>query len=71
MDLIGHPSRIWDSSCAETGADYGVPAQNVAEGTNLSSCARDHSCDILVKNVAASALLPNLPEAKLKSNDFL
>lgn len=40
-------------------------SQEVSKGKNISSWHREHSCDILAKNVATC--LKNLPEAKLKS----
>ena len=42
--------------------------QDVSEEKNLNMLPRDHSCDILVKKVAAFCPCPkSLPEAKVKS----
>lgn len=49
-----------------------VNTQGVSYGYNTSNCARDQSCDILVKNMADLCSCPkNLPEVKLKSIRFI
>lgn len=45
--LMGHLSQSLEESRAES------PALVVSEENNISSWVRDHSCDALVKNVAA------------------
>lgn len=46
----------------------GGPSQEVSEGKNISKWPRDHSCNILSKNMAAFCHCPkNVPEAKLKN----
>lgn len=63
---MGHPSKNIEES-AKVGLNYKVPAQ-VSEEKIISKCPRDHSCDVLAKNVAAFCPFPkNLLEAKLKS----
>jgi hypothetical protein len=52
-----------EDSGAEGDLNHGVLAQEVSEEKNF----RDHSCDILVKNVAAFCpCLKSLPETKVK-----
>ena len=62
---MGHASRNMED--AESSVNYGAPAQEVSEKNIIQWC-RDHSCDILSKNVIDFCPCPkNLPEAKLKS----
>lgn len=43
------------------------PAQGILEGDNISNWARDHSCDILARKMAAFCRCPkNLPVAEWK-----
>lgn len=52
---------------AESELKCGDPVQQVLEGKNRK-WPRDHSCDILAKNMAAFCLCPKyLTEAKFKS----
>ena len=63
-----HTSRSTEDSGAEGKLNCGYLAQEVSEEINFRILPRDHSCDILVKNVAAFRPCPNsLPEAKVKS----
>ena len=43
-------------SGAEDNLNYGGPHQEVSEENNNNKWPRDHSCDILVKNVIISSL---------------
>lgn len=43
-------------------------AQVVSEGSSISSWARDHSCDTLVKSTTFYPCPKNLPETELKNN---
>ena len=66
---MDHHSRSMGNG-AECDVSCDSPAQEVLEGRNISKWPRDHSCDILTKNV--TGLCPcsiNLPETKLKSLD--
>jgi hypothetical protein len=66
---MGHPNRNMEDSGAEGDLNYGGWARKVSEKKkkNISMLPRDYSCDILVKNVAASCSYPKgLPEAKVK-----
>lgn len=56
-DLKGHPSRNLEDS-AESNVDYGCPAQADSEENKGGDWAREHSFDILVKNVDAFATYP-------------
>lgn len=65
--LIGAFSRIEEDN-AESNLYCGTSAQEISEGSNISSRVRDLSCDVLTKNVAAFYLCPkNLPEVKFKA----
>lgn len=48
--LMGHPM---EDSSVEDNVDCGGPAQEVSGGKSISNWSRDHSYDILAKNVAA------------------
>lgn len=47
--LMGCPSNRLKDSIAESNMD---PAQEVSERQNINNLLREHSCDILTKNVA-------------------
>ena len=52
--LIGHYSRIMEDSSAEGDQNCAGLLQVVSEERNFNTLLRDHSCDILVKNVTLS-----------------
>jgi len=52
-------SKSVEDSGALSNVDYDGPAQDVSEEKNISRWSKDHSCDILVKNVAAFCLRLN------------
>ena len=67
-DGMGYSSRNMEDRGAERDLNCGGLAQEVPGEKNTNLCHRDHSCDILPKNVADFCLgLKSLPEAKLKS----
>lgn len=49
----------------------GCPGQEVSEGNNISNWPRDHSCDILTKNVAHFCPCPENLQVILKSTGFI
>lgn len=52
--------------------NYGGQIQEASKGKNVSNGTRDHSCDILKKNVATFCLHTiNFHEAKLKHNELI
>lgn len=53
--LMGHLSRSLEDN-AESNVACGGSALVVSEENNISSWVRNHSCDVLVKNVAALPL---------------
>jgi len=56
-----------EDSGADRDLNYGCLAQEVSEEKNFSMLPRNHSCDILVKNVFAFCpCSKSLPEAKVK-----
>ena len=64
--LMGHTSRNMKEKCSENDLNYGGLTQEVSEKKNFNMLPRDHSCDILVKKVAAFCpCLKSLPEAKV------
>ena len=65
--LTGYPNRNTDDFVAEGDLNCGNLLLEVSEKRNCSMLPRDHSYNVLVKNVAAFYLcLKNLPAAKLK-----
>ena len=46
---MSHPSRSLKDSSAESNVNYGGPAQEDAEGNNISNRDRDHSSNNLAK----------------------
>jgi hypothetical protein len=67
--LWGQPSRSLEGCTAESYVDCGASDQEVLEWKNISIGTRDHSCDILTKNVADICPYPiYLPVAEYKSN---
>ena len=66
---MGHTSRnIEDSSSKCELMNCGGLPQEVSEEKNFSVLPRDHSCDILIKNVAVfCSSSKSLPEAKVES----
>lgn len=70
--LNRHPSRSLENNSSENNVDCGDPAEEVSEGNNSCSWARDHSNGILAKNMAA--FCPGqklLTEAKLKNFELI
>lgn len=66
-DLIDHPRRSTEDSDAEGDLNCESLAQEVSDKKNFSLWPTDCSCDILVKIVAAHALVQKkVPVAKLK-----
>ena len=64
---MNYPNRNIEDKGGEGDLNWGDLAQEVSE-ENTSMWLRDHSCDILLKNVAAFCPCPkNLPEANLKN----
>ena len=60
--LMGHTSRIIED------VNCGGLTQEVSEKKNFSMLPRNHSCDILAKNIAYFCHCPkSLPKAKVKS----
>ena len=47
-----HSSRSLEDSSTENNVNSGGLAQEVSEGNFISNVVKDHSCDILAKNVA-------------------
>ena len=65
---MAHCSRSLESNRAESFMNHGGSPQDVSKKKNNSNYSRDHSSDILAKNVPAFCTWPDdLPEAKLKS----
>lgn len=68
--LTGAFRRIQEGN-VESNLYCGTSAQEISEGSYISSCARDFSCDVLAKNVAAFYLWPkNFPEVKFKARKW-
>jgi hypothetical protein len=55
--LMGHPSRNKEDFVAKSNLNCAYLAQEVSEEKNFSMWHRDCFCGILVKNVAALALV--------------
>jgi hypothetical protein len=61
-----HSSRSLEDSSTENNVNSGGLAQEVSEGNFISNVVKDHSCDILAKNVTAFCSCPkNLTRVKL------
>lgn len=56
---MGHPRRSMESDSAKSNVNSRGPAQEASKGNNISNWDRDHSCEILAKNVAAFFPLSN------------
>lgn len=72
--LKGHFCGILEGRYAESNADSGCLNHKVSERNKdpISNRARDHSCDVLVKNLTGLGLSPeNLHEAELKSDGLI
>lgn len=69
---LSRPSRILEDNSFGSHVGYGGPLTTFQRRTILAA-ARDHSWDILAKNViVAFCLYPkNLPYTKLKSNELI
>ena len=67
--LMGHPSRsIEDRGTKCESMNYVELAQEYSEGKNFSVLPRNHSCDILVKEMTAFCPCPkSLPEGNMKN----
>jgi hypothetical protein len=65
LKLIGHTCRNMEDNCTEGDLNCGDLAQEISEEKYFSLLPGDCSCDILVKNVAASWPW-SLPESKKK-----
>lgn len=64
---MDHVSRKVEDSDAESCVNFDSRAQEVSEGTNISTWPKYHPCDFLAKCSATFCSDPkNLPEAKLK-----
>ena len=64
---MSHTIKNMSDSGAGVDLNCSHLAQEVSEEKNFSMLPRDHSCDVLVKTVAAVCPCPKrLPEAKLK-----
>ena len=65
---MGHFNRSMEDSSAESSVHYEGQAQEMSKEDKTSNWARDHSYDILAKNVAPFYLCTkNLLKAKSKS----
>lgn len=63
--LTGHTNRSMEDSSLVDDLNCGALDQKVSQKKNFSMLSRDHSYDILVKNVTAFCSCPKcLPEAK-------
>lgn len=59
--------KLSEDTIAESTTDCGAPTQELSGGHNIPNWARDHSWDILSRNVAAISPCPEiLPETELK-----
>jgi hypothetical protein len=69
---MSHSTRSLKYNTAESNVDCQCLAQKVLERNNFSNWARDHSYDILAKNMVALCLcITNFSEAKFKSNGII
>ena len=64
---MGQTSRSIEDSAVKSYLNYEGLAQDVSEEQNINIWPRDHSCDILVKKLAAFCPCLSLPETKVKS----
>jgi hypothetical protein len=65
---VGHPNRSMDNK-AKGDLNFGNLAQEVSEGKNIKMWPRDHSCNILAKNVAAFRPCPKKKKKKKKKSE--
>lgn len=67
IPTCSHPSGNMEDTGAEGDLNSGCLDQEISEQTNLSMLCGEHSCHVLVKNLAAFGLfMGSRPESKVK-----